>query len=466
MALLHIFIALLAFWTLPQAAVPDRPVDCHEWHECRQLALDAFARGDYERFHDLAWRTVQTGSVRDPDLMYMLARAQSLSGRPHDALVMLGRLAEMGVWSDAATNDEFRAVRMLRDWPQLEALIATIAAPAASVAPAASTSAASSSSPIPVAPSIQATPGRPPPPRSAATTAPGRGITAALPTSRAEDVLRVSGTELNATGLAYDAVSGRFVVGDRRERNLVIIDERSHHTVDLVRSGSAGFYDITALEIDPRRGDLWVVSAEQPGTDGNPPPATALHKLQLVSGRPLDIVRLPDQFKPARFGDVAVTSDGAVFVLDTVGKRIFQLHTETHGVTVVATLHVDGVTSLAPVDDHTIYVAHASGIVRVNTSTGTAMPLAEKKDIQLGGFEHIRWVRDSLVGVQQTRDGNQHVVRVQLAGGQALAVDMIETNVPMTDPTAATLSGDDFYFLTQQSNGPGSDIVVRRTRLR
>ena len=47
-------------------------------------------------FHDLAWRAVQKGKPNDPDLMLLLARAQSLSGRPGDALVMLGRIVDLG----------------------------------------------------------------------------------------------------------------------------------------------------------------------------------------------------------------------------------------------------------------------------------------------------------------------------------------------------------------------------------
>ena len=91
-------------------------IECRAWQECRQLALDAAARQDFETFHDLAWRAVQTGPKNDSALMYLLARAQSLSGRPGDALVMLQRLAQMGVQTDAATNEDFRRVRALPAW--------------------------------------------------------------------------------------------------------------------------------------------------------------------------------------------------------------------------------------------------------------------------------------------------------------------------------------------------------------
>src|SRR6184192_213002 len=107
----------------PAVLQSSRDPGCREWQECRQLALAAADRGDYETFHDLAWRAVQTGPPRDPALMYLLARAQAVSGRPHDALIMLQRLAEMGVPSDAATNDDFDRTRQLPGWPEVLARI-------------------------------------------------------------------------------------------------------------------------------------------------------------------------------------------------------------------------------------------------------------------------------------------------------------------------------------------------------
>src|SRR5262245_43350162 len=105
-------------------AVPQsRDFGCTEWHQCREMALAAAERGEYETFHDLAWRAVQTGPKNDPALMYLLARAQALSGRAHDALVMLNRLADMGAFSDVATNDDFAQTRQLPGWSELAARI-------------------------------------------------------------------------------------------------------------------------------------------------------------------------------------------------------------------------------------------------------------------------------------------------------------------------------------------------------
>jgi hypothetical protein len=456
---------LTGFLTGP--ALPGRPLqepsakgaECREWRECRQLALDAFDQGDFERFHDLAWKTVQTGPRRDIDLMYLLARAQSLSGRPHDALVMLGRLADMGVATDAAVNDEFLVVRTLRDWPGVEQRMLAIAA---------GSKPAPRPAPTPPAPPSATTP--PPPPSD-----PSEPRAAVIPprtsdTSRfgAEDVLRLPSTTLNPTGLAYDRVSGRFVLADRRERKLVILDERSRHLVDLVGAESAGFYEITALEIDLHRGDLWVVSANEQKAESGP--ATTLHKLQLVSGRPRATLALADEFGPARFEDVAVSARGTVFTLDGVGKRIFRLAPDEHGFVLAAALSLEGPTSLAPVDDRIIYVAHATGVTMIDVSTGTTARLRGPKGAQLAGLERIRWNRDSLIGIQRLQDGARRIVRIRLNGpsGRVRAVDVVARDVSMTDPMAATLSEDVFYFVIRErdNNGPDSEIIVRRARLR
>jgi hypothetical protein len=443
MLLLQTLAALLIIGPLAQSPSRAQRVECRDWRQCRQLALDAYVSGDYERFHDLAWKTVQAGPARDPDLMFLLARAQSLSGRPHDALVMLGRLAEMGVATDTAASDEFQVVRTLPGWPAVEALIAAVARPA----PADSLKAPSSPAPPAREPSAS------------------RGSSSLF---TAEDAVRVPATTLNPTGLSYDRVSGRFVVADRHARKLVIIDERSRHVVDLVSAESAGFHEITALEIDPRRGELWVVSADAPGTDSRP--MTSLHKVQLVSGRPLAALPLPEPFGAARFDDVAVSEGGTVFVLDGLGGRIFRLGSDQRSFVVAAARGLGRPTSLAPSDDRNVYVAHAEGIVRLDVSTGAVTPLSGPKDVELTGFERVRWDRDSLIGIQRLADGTRRVVSLRLArtGGRALSMDVIAPDVSMPDPMAATLSEHVFYFVTDEPRGSGAEpeIIVRRAQLR
>ena len=362
------------------AQTPAGPAaGCRDWRECRQEALDAAARHDYEQFHDLAWRTVQKGPPRDPELMYLLARAQSLSGRPHDALVMIGRLAESGFMTTAATSPDFERVRSLAEWPSVrpQVLLAWVRVGALPLVP----TRAVRSRRAPVAPARTLAPVAP--------DAPDAPAIPSAPVVAVEEALRLPLVSMTPAGLAHDSVSGRFVIADRERRKLVIVDERARHLVDLVGAESAGFNDITALVIDARRGDLWVVSGTE--ADGEKPAAAVLHRVQLVSGRPLASWPLPPSFGAARFGDVDVGDNDTVFVLDVVGRRIFPVTPRTGRFGKPLAVPFDGVTSLTIVGDRDAYVAHGAGIARLSLAGGAAVPVRSARGIELKGFERIRW---------------------------------------------------------------------------
>ena len=91
----------------------QQPVDCADAAACRALALEAQQRGDYETFHDLAWAAYRKGRANDPELMLLVARAQSVSGRPGDALVMLERMGPFIAPPTIVTDPDFSRVRAL-----------------------------------------------------------------------------------------------------------------------------------------------------------------------------------------------------------------------------------------------------------------------------------------------------------------------------------------------------------------
>ena len=252
--------------------------ECATWQACRDAVEAAITEESFERAQDLAWRAVQKGPKDDPGLMFLLARAQSRAGRPQDALVMIRRLAERGVRTEALDSPDLERMRNLDAWAEVEPLVAR----ANSGAPAPPT-------PLPgpnTAPrATAATPAVSPPPPATSAAAPSasarKGDSAVETATLTEDVLRFSADPFKPSGLAYDAVSRRFVMGDQLGRKLRVVGEGLDHAVDLVRAESAGFLDIRALGIDTRRGDLWVATSDAAGEAGT------LHRIQLVSVRPL-----------------------------------------------------------------------------------------------------------------------------------------------------------------------------------
>jgi hypothetical protein len=432
---------------------PSQPrVECRAWQECRQLALDAAARQDFETFHDLAWRAVQTGPKNDSALMYLLARAQSLSGRPGDALVMLQRLAQMGVQTDAATNEDFRRVRALPAWSELEndrsfrgdsssALKAE--ATKSATAEAGSNRPTTAGSPTPAA--------EPRDDVKRSETSP-----AASPATAPVESLRFTTVPFTPAGLAYDAVSRRFIVGDRDARKLAVVDEFSQNVANLASAQSTGFGQIAALEIDPRQGTLWVVTADDP--------RTTLHKLQLVSGRSLGRYELEGRFGAARFTDVAAAGDSTVLVLDTGGHRLFRLEAKGQALELAATLPDQHATSVAPGANDLVYVAHDGGILVVDLAAHAVTPLSAAAGVDVSGIARLRWHKGSLIAVQQTGTGTYRAIRIALGrnGRTATRNHVLDQSLTTSDPTAATVSGGVLYYLAA---GDGGEMIVRKVTL-
>jgi hypothetical protein len=429
-------------------------VECHDVQECRRLALEAHRRGAYETFHDFAWRTIQTGRRNDPELMYLLARAQSLSNRPTDALVTLRRLAEMGVVYDAARNEDLWQVRELPGWPQVAALIDTVAG-----SDVAST----------ITTRLSTTPSATPPKPTAPIVDPK---IKELPVI---DAVRFSVPGYVPGGLAYDSVSRRFVVGDLYARKLLVVGEGSEHVDDMVRADSARFQDVTAIEIDRRRGDLWVVSTGPSTGTG------ALHKLQLISGRMLSVFEAAAELQPVRFADLTVTPSGTVLVLDDASRRVLGVRSKARTFAAMIRLEVEAPTSLAASGDGEIaYVAHRDGLVRLDLATRKASAIAGPDGVDLGHFERIRWHRNTLVGAQVTPNGARRFVRLRLNATGRRVTEATAIGAPLpagSGPTFATITGEDLYYLVTRSAESGTrpdqvhgreivDVLVQRVRLR
>ena len=246
-------------------------------------------------------------------------------------------------------------------------------------------------------------------------------------------------------------MSRRFVLGDRQRHRLLIVDEVSRNVVNYV-GAAAGFLDqLTGFTIDPRRGDLWVVSAEGEEAESE----SALHKLQLVSGRSLLEARAPKNAGPVRFVAVAVVPDGTVYALDARGSRLFRLRPGARALDLVMRVDAGTPTALTAADDATLYVADATGLIRVDLTARGAARVKTAED--LSGFESIAWRAGTLVGIERVA-GSYLVVRLKLdpSGIRAQPRQILAASPAAT---VGTLAGDSFYYLS-------SEQTIRRVPLR
>jgi hypothetical protein len=252
--------------------------------------------------------------------MLLVARAQSLSGRPGDALVMLERIAALGGATDAATSDDFARVRALPRWPEVAAKLESVP-PAKDPALPAKAPASASAKPTADRPLAKepALPAKPPalPAKDPALPAKPPAPPGEAPRTSREAPLSFT-TVLTPAALAYDAVSRRYIIADRQARRVAVIDENTGQVSTLIgAAGSLG--DIGGMAIDPQKGDLWLVST---GDDDAP----ALHQVQLISGRVLSSVRLKQTQDPVALafvrgvGLVLADTTGTIYRVDAKGS--------------------------------------------------------------------------------------------------------------------------------------------------
>ena len=473
--------ALACLAATAAVAGQESRANCSDPQTCRELALDARSRQAYETFHDLAWRAVQTGRPNDPELMYLVARAQALSGRRRDAVIMLRRLAEAGFANDAATDDDFRSVRELPEWRIVMDIVSRqrpTAAPAAAALPVSRPAAPStvvvptpasvSPKPAVVAPSpavVVPTPAVVTPKLTVSPTpAAAAPVALRLEPASVEEVARFSTRSFTPAGLAYDAVSKRFLFGDLAGRRLFVVGEGSDRATDLIRGESAGFDEVTSFAIDPKRGHLWVASTAADGRGG------AVHHLQLISGRALAKLEVPGQ-GPVHLADVAVAGDGTVFVLDSAAPRILVLRPGASALAVLMSLKTPDPVGLS-VDEagRFAYVAHRDGIARIDVQARRATAMEAAKSVSLIGFEFIRLNRDVLIGSQRQPDGSRGLVRLRTSGNRVTGATLIETLSADESPRGpATVAGTDLYYLVAaESPDSGSGLMnvrVRRVKL-
>jgi hypothetical protein len=275
----------------------------------------------------------------------------------------------------------------------------------------------------------------------------------------AGEALRFSAAPFTPAGFAYDAVSGRFIVGDRESRKLSVVGERSHNATNLASAATAGFQELAALAIDAREGDLWVASS----ANGS----ASVHKLQLISGRVFFAVQSP-KGTDARLADLVVTPQSTVVALDDLGRRLFRIKPGSKEMEVGWVIEAAEPVSVAAPSDSVAYVAHREGLARIDLIASHERAVRARDGIELTGLAWIRSYRSGLIAVQRTSQGMFRIVRIALdaSGTRATSLTLLDKDVAMASPAAASITGDTLYYLSTPDGAASTSVVVKRVRLK
>lgn len=362
------------------------------------LARKAYQEKNYPGFLE----NMQLASeLRDnhPRLMYNLAAAYALNGKPTEALTVLKRAAGMGLVFPLSTDHDFDS---LHNQPVFNDVLHQVEQ------------------------------------------------------NKAPRIRSVGAFTLHEKGLvpesvAYDESNDIFYVSSVYRRKILRITKSGETTVF---SGEAdGLWSVMGMKVDKARHQLWVCATAHPQMSNffaEDKGKTALVKYDLRTGKLIAKFQPRDTTKPHWFGDLAISADGDVYTTDSVTPAVYvirhdgnELETLLEGDPFVSPQGLD----FTP-DQKKLFVAdYARGVFLVDLKTKTISSI--KADVTLLGIDGLYYHKRTLIGVQNGVNP-QRVVRLTLSKdlNRFDRFETLEANNPAFDePTLGVLVKDDFYFI-------------------
>lgn len=250
--------------------------------------------------------------------------------------------------------------------------------------------------------------------------------------------------DLIPEGIAWDPVEDAFYLSSIRRRKVVRVD-RNGAARDFVAEGADGMGSSLGMKIDAKRRILWVVAGASEwmrGWSRSQAGRCALYGYDLRDGRLLTKIAVGSADQPAMLNDLALASDGTVYVTDMQTGRVLRVapESQTFEPWVDGLQYPNGIA--VSEDDRHVFVADFRGVTRLSASDKARQRIDTNG--WLGGIDGLSYRNGALIGIQNAA-GKARVVRVDLASHR---VEILESGNEHFDiPTTGVIAGDAYYFV-------------------
>lgn len=247
-------------------------------------------------------------------------------------------------------------------------------------------------------------------------------------------------------GIAYDPRSRSYFVGSIAAAKIVRVD--STLTVsDLSRPGQ--LRQVLGLAVDPSRRRLHAVSTSLVSGAAD----TAINRVVTYDIDSGALVRSVDVPGAGQLNDVTIAAGGDLYVTDSGQGGVFHVLAESaKAETLVAPGRLPGVNGIAlSADGAALYLAHATGIARLELATRELLPRIEiPRDETVAAIDGLYSDGRALIGVQNVTNPGR-VIRIQLRP-DGRGVDRVETllshhHPAIDEPTTGAIVGNSFALL-------------------
>ncbi|HLY91785.1 MAG TPA: hypothetical protein VKQ89_00870 [Candidatus Angelobacter sp.] len=217
-----------------------------------------------------------------------------------------------------------------------------------------------------------------------------------------------------------------------------------------------------AVSADPKRNILWMTSSAMPGFTGFSKEDEGKALLMEIDAKSGKVLRRfdPGTTGPAVLGDMCVTSDGTVYVTDSIGGGVYRLHgnLQTAKLEKIADGLFSPQTPVPARDGKRLFVAdYTMGIAVIDLPAPGGAPkisanvnyLPHPENIAVVALDGMYLSGDSLIGIQNGTDPNR-ILRLRLNPAQTAIIDsevIEQATESMGDPTHA-VAAEGWYYVS------------------
>lgn len=270
-------------------------------------------------------------------------------------------------------------------------------------------------------------------------------------------------------GVDFDAQRKRFYVTSIAHRTIAEIDVDGS-TRELIPRDRGDIGAILGVRYDVTRDVVWATTSPvrmSPSFANGDTSAAELLRIRVADGTIERRWRLKPSTSGHTLGDLAVGTNGDVFLTDSDEPVLYRLHGDS--LESFRNPLFRSLQGIAPSPNaNVVYVAdYSHGLLRVDLATKAVTRLDDAPSSTSLGCDGIVWDRGAIVAVQNGV-APARVVRFVLddAGMRIVRVDVLDRNTPIADePTIGTIAGGRFVYVAnsqwEKYDGGGRRIPGR-----
>ena len=260
------------------------------------------------------------------------------------------------------------------------------------------------------------------------------------PLSNSRRITAIDERDLLPENLAFDSTGDAFLLGSTTRNQISRCSIHGECAVLVTsRSGVPGY--VLGLKVDKGSGSIWAATNTQAGA--------SVREYNIKTGQVERIAQLDGKHV---FNDLALSSNGVVYVTDTSEGSVYQLRPEDSVLRRIAPEHrftaANGIAISS--DDRLLYVsAWGDGIDVIDLRTRSVEPIRHPDDVCLAFIDGLYWVDGNLVAIQ---NGPMvpRIVRLKLnrRGKEVVEMAILERRNPLFDGiTTGVIVDKELYYV-------------------